>query len=153
MKKLNILVLVSAISLLVGCGGGSGSTSNTVPAGVDNSKNTNTENQYGYFGYNVIFGKYVAAQSWTLLQDGTTDTMILTLSTDGDLRLQNGSQYLTGDYGVSKDGKTIKSSILNNISITGVRKDYKQQIGANGQSEYVDCYDVSGGNSNIIMCP
>jgi len=150
MKKINILVLVSAISLLVGCGGGSGSPSNTVPAGVDNSAVTNLQNQYGYFGNDVKFGDYKISEGvWTLFDEVKTDRVVMTFRDDGSFKFRNGNY----DYGISKDGTTIKSDVLNDIQIRSTKKDLYEVTSLGGVTSKIDCYVVSGGDIDLIMCP
>jgi len=147
MKK-NIIILGVAALLLSGCGGGNSTTS------VDNSTLTDTSNQYGYFGENVMFGDYTAARSWTLINENTNELLYLYLNADGDLRLSDGGfQNLYSDYGVSIDGQSIRSADLNDIHTTGVKKDYYEVVDTKGVSEFFDCYSVSGGDVPISMCP
>lgn len=146
---MNILVWIVLLNFLVGCGGG-GSTQNTVPTGIDNSKVTNLQNQYGYFGDAVKFGDYkISSGVWTLFDEAKTDRIVITFRDDGSFSFRNGNY----DYGVSKNGTTIKSDVLNDIQILSTKKDLYEVTSLGGVTSKIDCYVVSGADINLIMCP
>ena len=106
-NKLKVLVSVIVMSfVMIGCGGEEESGT-SVPS-VDNSTRASGENQYGYFGENILIGNSNVVGSWKLnnLEDNTYFG-IVTFYADGDGELNTGTIYDI-DYGVSSDGKTIK---------------------------------------------
>ena len=150
MKKLKVLLSVIAMSfVMIGCGGGGGGDSVNLPS-VDNSILADGENEWGYYGTNVLFGEYLVAQSWTAI-DESDDTFIdIEFFSDGDFLFDG---YYVGVYGVSLDGRTIRSDILNDITITGVRENY-YGVYNNGILQYtLDCYDANVGGQIVVMCP
>ena len=106
MKKLKILLSVMIMSLvMVGCGGGGG---DSLPV-IDNATLTDTENQYGFFGEDVVFVNQKIVGSWFLAQDDSDAGATLNFNSDGDGTYQQkgSTRILYGDYGVSQDGKTL----------------------------------------------
>ncbi|MFK5976911.1 MAG: hypothetical protein QM493_10410 [Sulfurovum sp.] len=148
MLKTKLVTVLLSASMLIGCG----SSTDTL-ASVDNSKNTTTQNQYGYFGDNVIFGSQLVTNSWTLYHPTESGTIIITYYSSGENRRQQDSSFVFGDYGVSQDGKTISSSNLNDITIVSVKRNYLNITNTDGSKESKDCYEISGGDAGIIMCP
>lgn len=171
MKKLKVLLSVMTMSfVMVGCGGGGDSS---VPV-VDNSLLTDTENQYGYFGEEVIFGDTKIVGDWFLTQQSTKVIKYIDFSSDGESTYDS----YNGDYGVSKDGKLITAQyqqpvdFLDGIIYFPIDVEIKylstsSDVSAStqlpdGTIKEVYCYNVeltdfriNGGGtySDIIMCP
>jgi len=151
MKKINILVFISMISLLVGCGGESDSS---LPK-MDNSKVRAIEIRDGYYaGEDVLFAGNKIVGNWFFFQENANKTKNAYFSDDGDASI-NLSNY---QYGVSKDGKKIIASSLTMIEIKyqSIRKNYIK-VEKDGKNKTSDCYNVeymdNFGIYNVIMCP
>ena len=128
-----------ALVTLSGCGGSSNTQNkNTV---LDNSKFADGQNEFGYFGKNVIFGETKIVGKWT--ESGGEDTWHYKFQADGQKIVIGG--FLDGlamESGVSSDGKKI-------IAGTDTMHLVKKRSG--------DCYDVeninsNGGISNRTIC-
>ena len=133
MKTKVVVALMSSMITLVtlsGCGGSSNTQNkNTV---LDNSKLADGQNEFGYFGKNVIFGETKIVGKWT--ESGGEDTWHYTFQADGK-QIFNGG-FFDGsilDYGVSSDGKTIKTDYFGSMNFV------KKRSG--------DCYDIEEINS------
>jgi len=123
-KKLKVLLSVVAMSfVMVGCGGGgSNNTTSSIPE-VDNAVLADGENQYGYFGEDVIYGSSLVTGRWQIEvgSDGHGYGSSFSLYSDGD--------YQEGDYGISKDGRVLIHSYGEEITITDALEN--------------DCYKIS----------
>ncbi len=176
-SKLKVLVSVMVMSfVMVGCGGGGGSDGggSSEPI-VDNS--SNAENQYGYFGDNVIFGNQKIVGDWTLNQKSTKAYIFMNFDNDGSGNIQDGSGgSLNGDYGVSQDGTLLKGAYSDahpnanidlshrdvEISLLRTLYDYLSVTDVDGTKTIHDCYEIYykeqklGGTveaDDIVMCP
>lgn len=156
MKAILLGLLVGA--MLVGCGGGSGdSLSSNI---IDNSLLADDQNQYGYFGADVIFGGIEIAGGWDLYNGGDIhDSLYGSFDIDGTGQLQNqqnSSFNVNFAYGVSKDGQVIQTSEEFMIKILKVIKD-GSTVTYEGVTTTFDCYNVEltnlGEVYNIDMCP
>ena len=145
MKAL-IMGLVTAM-FIVGCGGGGSSAEQSMCG--EGSNSGNMQNQYGYFSGSTKFCKYSAARDWGLIDIHGGDVLVLRLSNDGEYLITDGHDVLGGNYGISLDRETMKAEDMNNISILRIRKNYYKHDGHNA----VDCYEISGGDRDILMCP
>jgi len=165
-NKLKVLILVIAMSfMMVGCGGGgSSSLSNPPSASIDNSTLADGENQYGYFGADVIFVNTKVTQNWSYFNKDNDDKLELYSGfyADGDGYFGNVNQigHADIDYGVSKDGKVIKVGGDYSVTITLVSILYEQMTYTNtdtGATTVVDCYNVTAsdrtGSHDVMMCP
>lgn len=134
------LVLVISLLFLVGCGGSSGGS---FVASADNSKNTDKQNSYGYYGASVIFGEHVLNGNWDVTYQGTEHNWFFSkngtvfFSEAGKFGESGGSQ----SYGVSKDGGKL---FFDNGSFT-----IKSKSG--------NCYTLKGNEgsdsvNNVKMC-
>ena len=69
----------------------------------------------------------------------------------------NGSFIIDGEngkYGISKNGMTLKSNILNDATYLSTASNFATVLNVNtGETEYIDCIIVSGGDENIYLCP
>ena len=137
MKKLGLMALTASALLLTACGGGSGSSE--VNAG-------NNKNDYGYYGGTTKFGDYPATRYWAMFSQG--EVMALLLTDKAVYGISDGDQVLSGIYGISGDAQTIKSDKLNDIHILS-----KSNYTWNVDGQNVNCYNVSGGDRDIVMCP
>ncbi len=125
-SKLKVLLSVVAMSfVMVGCGGGSSSSSSSsgstdssgdgssippsVPTVLDNSKLSDGENQYGYFGEKVIYGDTIAVGKWTY--SGGKDPIDIEILTDGTLLIDTPLGLLPYNYGISADGIVLSHSL------------------------------------------
>ena len=121
---------IIALVMISGCGGSS--STQDQKSVLDNSKLADGQNDYGYFGKNVIFGETKIVGKWT--ESGGGDTWHYTYQADGEQIFDGG--FLDGaaiDYGVSADGKTIKADGWGTMNFV------KKRTG--------DCYDVESINS------
>lgn len=136
------LVLVISILFFVGCGGSSNSSS------VDNSKLTQTQNSLGYYGKAVIFGNMEISRGWNVYNNDQYTGLLWAFSTNGIATYFDSSDgdYQSYDFGVSKDGKTIK--IAENSSPTIIT--YKSSAGEG--CIIVSVTDGTESLSNIKMC-
>ena len=139
-KKLKILLSVMAMGfVMAGCGGGSdsGSAVETIPP-VDNSILTDEQNEYGYYGADVIFGRSLVVGSWTnkAIYQGVSETVEMGMFDEGTILLKNITRdiLLYGIYGVSADGRILKTSLGDTVTI-------QNSIGN-------DCYEVLLTNIN-----
>ncbi len=112
-RKLKVLLSVVAMSfVMVGCGGGGSSSDNPSAPAVDNSGNL--ENQYGYFGNEVVLGNTLAVGSWTVRAEynGAIETVSVIMYADGRQTFTNLGNGLSfdADYGISQNGTTMKNS-------------------------------------------
>jgi len=114
-SKLKIMLSVIAMSfVMVGCGGGgsSGSGGGSSAPVVDNSGNL--ENQYGFFGTEVVFGNTLAVGNWTVRAEynGVMETVSVIMYADGRQTFTNLGNGLSfdADYGISQNGTTMKNS-------------------------------------------
>lgn len=177
MKKFKFLVSVVAMSfVMVGCGESSDSRT-SIPI-VDNSVLADAENQYGYFGEDVIFVNAKIVGTWNLFQESSDAGAFVGFSSDGDITYQQMGSITTyyGDYGVSKDGKVITA--MHEVPVTSdiftsfpveveiryqsLLEDMMTITNFDGTQEIRDCYSVeltedriSGRKTynDIIMCP
>ncbi len=120
-SKLKVLLSVVAMSfMLVGCGssGSSGGSSVPTPA-IDNSGNL--ENQYGYFGDEVILGNTLVVGNWTnsAMYNGVQEIVAIDIYADGEMTFTNTGNGLSfdTDYGVSQDGATMRTGLGDTIRI------------------------------------
>ena len=139
--------VILSIVILVGCGG-RGSSAEESKCGSGNNSG-NLKNQYGYFGGDTKFCKYTAERDWGLIDTHSGDVLVLRLSDDGEYLITDGNIIVGGDYGVSLDKEAINAENMNTIEILKIRKEYFTQNG----HKAVDCYEVSGGDRDIVMCP
>ena len=137
LKKLTLSTIVLSVLLLTACGGRG---SKDINAG-------NNKNEYGYYGGTTKFGDYPATRVWIMF-DNYSNILALALSDRGIYGISDGYENDRGVYGISGNTQTIKGSKLNNIHIIGTSN---QTWKVDGQS--VNCYNVSGGDRDIIMCP
>ncbi len=120
-SKLKVLLSVVAMSfMLVGCGssGSSGGSSVPTPA-IDNSGNL--ENQYGYFGDEVILGNTLVVGNWTnsAMYNGVQETALMNIYSDGEMTISNITNGLTfyTDYGISQDGTILRTALGDTVRI------------------------------------
>ncbi len=163
-NKLKVFLLVVVMSfVMVGCGGGGGGSGSGTPV-VDNSTLADGENQYGYFGNNVIFANTTVAKMWDFYDrdDNLGYVLYARFNTDGDGFMASPTlaidrKYI--DYGVSKDGRVIKTGGDYSATITfkSILYGFNELIDENGNSTLIDCYDVTfvdiEGTHNAAMCP
>jgi hypothetical protein len=135
LKKIGLSIIVLSALLLTGCGGGS-----------SDINEGNNQNKYGYYGGTTKFGDYTATRYWVLIN--SNEVIVLLLTDKAIYALADETTVVSGEYGISGDAKTIKSDKLNDISILST-SEYTWQV--DGQN--VSCYNVSGGDRDIIMCP
>lgn len=113
---------------------------------VDNSEMTPYVNEYGYFGYDVIFGEEYLVGDWILYHTQSSLTHFARFYDDGIVMATNTHQY---DYGVSRDGLLIRLSTGERIQIISSHT-YRHLNG-------YPCYRVSVidqfGYSTADMCP
>lgn len=147
MFGLKTIGIILGMVILVGCGGGGTSIKESRCESGNNSGNL--KNQYGYFGGNTKFCRYTAARDWGLIDTHGGDVLVLRLLEDGEYLITDGNVILGGDYGVSLDREAINAENMNTIEILKIRKKYYTQNG----HKAVDCYEVSGGDRDILMCP
>ncbi|HQR74255.1 MAG TPA: hypothetical protein PLH07_05110 [Sulfurovum sp.] len=158
MKAIVLGLLVSV--MLVGCGGGGGSGDSPSTKIIDNSLLAEDENQYGYFGTDVIFGGIKIAGGWDLYNGGDIhDSLYASFDIDGTGWLQNqqnSSFSVSFVYGVSKDGQVIQTSEQFMIKILAVIKN-GSTVTYEGVTTTFDCYNVElinlGEVYNMDMCP
>jgi len=163
-NKLKVLLSVVAMSfVMVGCGSSSGGGS-SAPA-VDNSTLADGENQYGYFGENVIFvnSEISKVSIWSFYNhdDNLAYAIYARFYADGDgyMRSPNYVYNKSIDYGVSKDAKVIKTGdeYTSTITFKSIAYGFMKNVDVNGNSTTVDCYEVSFddrfGSHNLVMCP
>jgi len=158
MKAILLGLLVSV--MLVGCGGGGGSGDDLSSNIIDNSLLADDENQYGYFGADVIFGGIEIAGGWDLYNGGDIhDSLYGSFDIDGTGWLQNqqnSSFSVNFVYGVSKDGQVIQTSEEFTIKILAVIKN-GSTVTYEGVTTTFDCYNVElinlGEVYNVDMCP
>ena len=180
MKNVKYMVAVLLSTFLIGCGSSGSSGSANILPDVDNSELADDENQYGYFGDNVIFENTKIVGGWTLIQESSDAVLTLNFHSDGDGSYQRrGGSVSYGDYGVSKDGKVIQakynsssssdSELVQGLSYISVvirykslLKDYMKVTHVDGSTETKDCFKVEYEESrindyisadDIIMCP
>ena len=117
----NLKVLLSVVTMsfmLVGCGGSSGGGGDPAPT-IDNSGNL--ENQYGYFGDEVIFGNTLVVGNWTnrAMYNGVQETALMNIYSDGEMTLSNITNGLTfyTDYGISQDGTILKTALGDTVRV------------------------------------
>lgn len=154
------IALASAF-LFVGCGGGGGSSTPPAPV-VDNSVLADGENQYGYFGVNVMFANTTIIGAWDFFNrdDNLAFALYSKFDGDGDGFMDNPNnpnrKYI--DYGISQDGRVIRTGgdYSSTITLKNILNDYLEYV-ANGSVAMYDCYDVIFddvyGSHNVIMCP
>ena len=162
-SKLKVLLSVVSISfIMVGCGGGSGGANSPT---VDNSTLSDGENQYGYFGGNVIFvNREISKVSLWQFYDREDDlkyVIYASFNADGDGRMSSPSTvyHKSIDYGVSADGKVIKTGgeYSSTITFKSMAYGFMESVDVNGNSTTIDCYDVifddAFGSHSLAMCP
>jgi len=156
MKKMVIAVLVSL--MMIGCGG----EDNSLPK-VDNSTLTNLENDYGYFGKDIVFGSIKIVGYWTLTQESSGHRETINFYEDGELRVQSGNKVYYGDYGLSKDGNEINyvtnKSMLSHTTLQILAVIPSTMRYSDGRpDENINCYtvqykDISVVANDLTMCP
>ena len=106
---MNILVLVSVLNILVGCGGGDNtSDSGDINNGniLDNEKLSDGNNKHGFYGTNVVFGDTKIVGKWR--ETGRKYTFDYNFLADGTKIIVGGTlDGLSMDYGVSKNGTVL----------------------------------------------
>ena len=99
-KIFAILLFALSFSFVVsGCGGSSDSPSGGGASTVDNSEVAEGQNNYGYYGDDVVFGSSLVGGKWSLKDQSTGVTVEFDLYVDGS--------YSDGLYGVSDNGREI----------------------------------------------
>ena len=137
------LVLAISLLFLIGCGGsGSGTPS------IDNSKLTQTQNSLGYYGKATVFGNMEISRGWNIYNNNEYTGLLWHFSTDGVATyfdFSDGDRQ-SHDFGVSKDGKTIK--IAENSSPTIIT----YQSSAEAGCMIISIKDERVFLNNIKMC-
>ncbi len=153
MRRVGMMVIIVLMMVIVGCGGGSGVDKSSIESSSlcgDGNNAGNLKNQFGYFGGNTKFCKYTASRDWALIDaNDANNILVMRLNDDGEYAVTDGEYIVSGDYGISYDKQTLKASNMHDISIIKVRENYYKREGYSA----VDCYDISGGDREIIMCP
>ncbi len=141
MKWIKSLIFIGVAVAFTACGGGGGGSSSTPPPTlVDNAAVAEGQNEYGYYGNEVIFGNSVAVGNWTnkAVYNGSEETVIIDLYSGGEMSLTNITRGISfdGTYGISHDGANMKTSLGDTVAI-------QSSIGNN-------CYNVLLTNINKI---
>ncbi len=142
-KIFGVVVIAMIVS---GCGGGGGNSGGgvTPPTQLDNSLLADGENQYGYFGTNVIFGDSLATGEWTQTTS-SGKSINFELLADGTIVLDSGTSLgdFYFDYGISKDGQELTWSVGEVWYITGNRS---------GECYNADWVQSDGDTGTFILC-